>query len=72
VLSLRAGAVPCRVAVFIGQPLREAVVWGGPFVMNDEMQIIDAKRRFSSGAMGHLAPYARGAQDDPLNFTPTP
>lgn len=39
-----------------GEPLRQAVVWGGPFAMTSREQLDEARRRFRRGEMGHLAP----------------
>ncbi len=45
---------PLRLAVCSGRPLREPVVRHGPFVMNDEGQIVAALQRYQTGAMGRL------------------
>lgn len=61
-LSLEAGGArlaadeALRVACFSGRPLREPVVRHGPFVMNDEGQIVAALQRFQTGGMGRLSP----------------
>ncbi len=44
------------VLLLVGAPMNEPVVLGGPFVMNTNDQIADAKRRFQRGEMGQLAP----------------
>lgn len=54
-LCLRASNA-CRIALCHGRPLREPLVQHGPFVMNDEAQIVDAIERFQSGGMGRLSP----------------
>jgi len=41
-LSLRSGEEPCRLLLFSGPPLREPVVFGGPFVMNTEDEVQQA------------------------------
>ena len=41
-----------RVMVYSGQPLREQVVFGGPFVMNSRAEIETAYRDFHAGAFG--------------------
>jgi quercetin 2,3-dioxygenase len=38
-------------------PLKEQITYGGPFVMTTPEQMAEIKRRYGSGAMGHLAPY---------------
>ncbi len=43
-----------RVAVFGGQPLREPIVFHGPFVMNSEAQIDRIKRDYGKGKFGTL------------------
>lgn len=43
-----------RLAVCSGRPLQEPVVRHGPFVMNDEGQIVAALQRYQTGAMGRL------------------
>jgi redox-sensitive bicupin YhaK (pirin superfamily) len=45
-----------RVVIGGGQPLREPVVFGGPFVMNRREEIEAAQGRFRRGEMGSLAP----------------
>jgi redox-sensitive bicupin YhaK (pirin superfamily) len=57
VLRLSTGPSPARLALFLGRPLREPVVWGGPFVMSTEADILDAKRRFAAGGMGQLTAF---------------
>jgi redox-sensitive bicupin YhaK (pirin superfamily) len=53
-----AASTPLRLAFFAGRALQEPVVQHGPFVMASEAQIVDAMRRYQSGGMGRLAPYA--------------
>jgi quercetin 2,3-dioxygenase len=57
VLRLSTGPSPAHLALFLGRPLREPVVWGGPFVMSTEADILDAKRRFAAGGMGQLTAF---------------
>jgi len=45
-LSLRSGEGSCRLLLFSGPPLREPVVFGGPFVMNTKEGIKQAFRDF--------------------------
>lgn len=51
----QAGA-PWRGLFCCGEPLKQAVVWGGPFAMTSVEQLEQARRRFQEGAMGRLAP----------------
>ncbi len=46
-LSLRSCEGSCRLLLFSGPPLREPVVFGGPFVMNTEEEIQQAFRDFA-------------------------
>src|SRR5207244_8075051 len=39
-----------------GQPIREPVVWYGPFVMNTKQEIIDAVDDFEAGRLGSIPP----------------
>jgi len=48
-----------RVMVYSGQPLREPVVFGGPFVMNSRAEIEAAYRDFHAGAFGAVPRVAR-------------
>ena len=54
-LELRAD-VPSRALVVSGEPIREPVVAGGPFVMNTEEEIVQAYRDFHSGKFGGPTP----------------
>jgi redox-sensitive bicupin YhaK (pirin superfamily) len=57
-LTVMSGPVTTRVALFLGTPLHEPIVMGGPFVMNTDQEITQAKRDFAAGRMGRLAPSA--------------
>jgi redox-sensitive bicupin YhaK (pirin superfamily) len=57
-LTVMSGPVTTRVALFLGTPLHEPIVMGGPFVMNTDEEITQAKRDFAAGRMGRLAPSA--------------
>jgi len=48
-----------RVLTYSGQPLREPVVLGGPFVMNSRAEIEAAYRDFHSGKFGQVPKVAR-------------
>ena len=48
-----------RVVFFSGQPLREPVVMGGPFVMNSRAEIATAFRDFEAGRFGRVPRQAR-------------
>ena len=37
-----------------GRPIREPIVWHGPFVMNTRREIVDALEDFQSGRMGQI------------------
>jgi len=51
---LRGHAGAPRLALFLGSPLRENVVFGGPFVMNTAAEINEAERDYLAGRMGDL------------------
>ncbi len=40
------------VVILGGHPIREPVAWGGPFVMNTRLEVIQAFEDFSAGRMG--------------------
>jgi redox-sensitive bicupin YhaK (pirin superfamily) len=43
-----------EVIILGGQPIREPVAWGGPFVMNTRAEVIQAFEDFQRGAMGQI------------------
>ena len=45
-----------RAMLFAGDPLRQPVVWHGPFSMTDEREAREAVERYRGGEMGQLAP----------------
>lgn len=53
------GSQPSVVVVFSGQPIREPVVMGGPFVMNSQAEIAQAFKDFGSGKFGSIPRQAR-------------
>lgn len=55
-LRLVGGAGGLQALVGIGAPLREPVVFGGPFAMTSREEIHDAEARFRRGDMGALSP----------------
>lgn len=48
-VTIKAGAAATRLLLFAGMPLREPVVFGGPFVMNTQEQIDEAFADFRAG-----------------------
>ncbi len=48
------------VLILGGRPIREPVAWGGPFVMNTRLEVIQAFEDFSAGRMGRI-PSVHGA-----------
>ena len=43
-----------EVVVLGGQPIREPVAWGGPFVMNTKQEVLDAFEDFQKGKLGTI------------------
>jgi redox-sensitive bicupin YhaK (pirin superfamily) len=43
-----------EVVVLGGRPIREAVAWGGPFVMNNKAEVMQAFEDFQKGRMGRI------------------
>lgn len=50
------GRGPLRLFLGSGAPLGEPVVFAGPFALSSEQRALEARRRFSRGEMGQLAP----------------
>jgi redox-sensitive bicupin YhaK (pirin superfamily) len=46
---IEAGDSPSRVLLFAGKPLREPIVFGGPFVMNSQAEIVQAFSDYREG-----------------------
>jgi redox-sensitive bicupin YhaK (pirin superfamily) len=42
------------VIVVGGEPIRESVAWGGPFVMNTRSELLQAYEDFQRGSFGHI------------------
>jgi quercetin 2,3-dioxygenase len=42
------------VIVLGGQPIREPLAWGGPFVMNTKSEVLQAYEDFQHGNFGHF------------------
>jgi quercetin 2,3-dioxygenase len=42
------------VIVVGGRPIREPLAWGGPFVMNDRAEVVQAYEDFQHGRFGHV------------------
>jgi redox-sensitive bicupin YhaK (pirin superfamily) len=53
---IQGGAKRSRILVGGGKPLRESFQSSGPFALSTNERLSDARKRFSSGAMGGLAP----------------
>ena len=49
VVTIKASGGAMRLLLFAGRPLREPVVFGGPFVMNTKEQIEEAFADFRAG-----------------------
>lgn len=48
-------AEQAHVMVFGGSPYRQAIVFGGPFVMNTEEEVLEAQRAYMRGDYGQVA-----------------
>jgi redox-sensitive bicupin YhaK (pirin superfamily) len=48
-VRLQAGDEPTRVILIAGQPLGEPIAQYGPFVMNNEAELVQAVRDFQAG-----------------------
>jgi len=56
------------VLVLGGLPIREPIAWGGPFVMNSRLEVIEAFEDFSAGRMGQI-PSVHGAPTQVVEST---
>jgi redox-sensitive bicupin YhaK (pirin superfamily) len=55
-LTLEAGEGGLQALIGAGTPIQEPVVFGGPFVMTRQQDILEAKQRYQRGEMGRLSP----------------
>lgn len=53
-LIVTAGKHPLRMFVFSGKPLRQAIAWGGPIVMNTSDELDQALKEIRQGTFGKL------------------
>lgn len=53
-ISVQANSNNARFIVASSTPIREPIVYGGPFVMTTQEQMMQAKRRLQNGEMGYL------------------
>ncbi|XP_045210362.2 uncharacterized protein LOC123561817 isoform X2 [Mercenaria mercenaria] len=58
-LNITANSDGCRLSLIAGQPLKEPVVWHGPFVMNTREEIDQAISDYHSGKLGKI----KGAEE---------
>ena len=55
-ITLQTATEPARLMFATGTPHHEPIVYGGPFVMTTQEQMLDTKRRAGRGEMGVLLP----------------
>ena len=55
-IEFLAGPKGANLLLLAGEPIREPVVFPGPFAMTNEDDILDAQTRYRNGKMGHLTP----------------
>jgi quercetin 2,3-dioxygenase len=53
-ITFSGGPGGLQIVVGAGAPLNEAVIFGGPFVMNTRSEIVEAQERFRRGEMGSM------------------
>ena len=58
-IALETGETGGVVMVYSGEPIREPIAMGGPFVMNTEAEIVQAFRDFHGGGFGDVPRQAR-------------
>ncbi len=58
-IALETGETGGVVMVYSGEPIREPIAMGGPFVMNTEAEIVQAFRDFHGGEFGDVPRQAR-------------
>jgi redox-sensitive bicupin YhaK (pirin superfamily) len=58
-LTTRSGDAPSVVMTYSGEPIREPVAMGGPFVMTTQTEIREAVRDFNAGKFGPVPAHAR-------------
>jgi quercetin 2,3-dioxygenase len=56
-VMVEAGRDGVEFIVGTGTPIQEPIVYGGPFVMTTEQQMLDIQARYRKGGMGHLDKY---------------
>ena len=59
ILATSDGNEPSAVMAYSGQPIRQSVAMGGPFVTNNQAEIERAFRDFQSGKFGDIPQQAR-------------
>lgn len=57
VVHIEAGETGVEFMFGSGTPLHEPIVYGGPFVMTSQEQMIATQQRYAQGLMGSLAPF---------------
>jgi redox-sensitive bicupin YhaK (pirin superfamily) len=55
-IEITAGTTGASLLILSGTPIEEPVLFGGPFCMNTQADIDDARHRYTRGDMGHLTP----------------
>ena len=62
------GDEPSVIMAYSGQPIRQPVAMGGPFVMNSQAEIEQAFRDFHSGKFGEIPRQARLNSDETSRY----
>ena len=55
-IEFKGGPKGTNVVLLSGEPIREPVVFAGPFAMTTEDDIVDAQHRYRRGDMDYLSP----------------